>query len=228
MTVLGGAGIGGHSIQVDRLASSAQHGFNYTPSADAGKLELRLRQRRPPRTVRSTSPPTPPPTDIAAADQRQRQAARSTPPSSRTAGPDKLVFSSRKTGENSDFTVDTSALGAGSSMGEDNAYKRDGRDAQRVDQGRRRAPRQPRVQRPREHDPGRARCAEGHHGEPGVGQHDASPPSTTTRSRRRSRRSSTPTTRSSPPRAPSSPRSVSRPPRRRRTCRRASCSATPA
>src|SRR6188768_1644139 len=30
VTVLGGAGIGGHSIQVDRLASSAQHGFDYT------------------------------------------------------------------------------------------------------------------------------------------------------------------------------------------------------
>ena len=38
-TVLGGAGIGGHSIQVNKLASSAQHGFSYTADAtNAGKL----------------------------------------------------------------------------------------------------------------------------------------------------------------------------------------------
>ena len=37
-TVLGGAGIGGQSIQVDRLASSAQHGFNYTAGSSAGKI----------------------------------------------------------------------------------------------------------------------------------------------------------------------------------------------
>ena len=37
-TVLGGAGIGGQSIQVDRLASSAQHGFNYTAGSAAGKI----------------------------------------------------------------------------------------------------------------------------------------------------------------------------------------------
>src|SRR6201990_2784719 len=35
-----GAGIGGHAIQVDKLASSAQHGFTYTPSASAGQLTL--------------------------------------------------------------------------------------------------------------------------------------------------------------------------------------------
>src|SRR4051795_3459042 len=39
VAVLGGAGIGGHSVQIDRLASSAQHGFGYTPDATtAGKL----------------------------------------------------------------------------------------------------------------------------------------------------------------------------------------------
>ena len=40
VTMLGGAGIGGHSIQVDKLASSAQHGFAYSPSTDAGALDL--------------------------------------------------------------------------------------------------------------------------------------------------------------------------------------------
>ena len=38
--MLGGAGIGGHSIQVDRLASSAQHGFDYTAGANAGKIDF--------------------------------------------------------------------------------------------------------------------------------------------------------------------------------------------
>src|SRR3954465_4518271 len=31
VAVTGGAGIGGHSVQINRLASSAQHGFDYTP-----------------------------------------------------------------------------------------------------------------------------------------------------------------------------------------------------
>ena len=39
-TLLGGAGIGGHTIQIDKLASSAQHGFTYTPSATAGSFDL--------------------------------------------------------------------------------------------------------------------------------------------------------------------------------------------
>src|SRR3954470_8992750 len=40
VSLLGGAGIGGHSIQIDKLASSAQHGFTYTASATAGSLDL--------------------------------------------------------------------------------------------------------------------------------------------------------------------------------------------
>src|SRR5258708_4954939 len=40
VTLLGGAGIGGHSIQIDKLASSAQPGFTYTASATAGSFDL--------------------------------------------------------------------------------------------------------------------------------------------------------------------------------------------
>src|SRR3954454_4692204 len=40
VAVLAGAGIGGHSIQVNKLASSAQHGFTYDPVATAGTLKL--------------------------------------------------------------------------------------------------------------------------------------------------------------------------------------------
>src|SRR3954471_9972658 len=39
VAVTGGAGIGGHSVQINRLASSAQHGFDYTPdTTNAGQL----------------------------------------------------------------------------------------------------------------------------------------------------------------------------------------------
>src|SRR5215217_3558999 len=40
VTLLSGAGIGGHTVQIDKLASSAQHGFTYTPSATAGSFDL--------------------------------------------------------------------------------------------------------------------------------------------------------------------------------------------
>src|SRR5215213_3948947 len=40
VTVLAGAGIGGHTIQVNKLASSAQHGFSYLPDAAEGKLKF--------------------------------------------------------------------------------------------------------------------------------------------------------------------------------------------
>src|SRR3954454_25198311 len=39
VAVTGGAGIGGHSVQINRLASSAQHGFTFKPDAtNAGQL----------------------------------------------------------------------------------------------------------------------------------------------------------------------------------------------
>src|SRR3954452_13151554 len=40
VTVISGAGIGGHTIQVNKLASSAQHGFTYDAAAADGKLTL--------------------------------------------------------------------------------------------------------------------------------------------------------------------------------------------
>src|SRR5690349_21341904 len=40
VALLSGAGIGGHSVKIDKLASSAQHGFTYTSSATAGTFDL--------------------------------------------------------------------------------------------------------------------------------------------------------------------------------------------
>src|SRR5918911_1187008 len=39
VSLLSGAGIGGHTIQVDRLASSAQHGYAFTQSAGAQSFD---------------------------------------------------------------------------------------------------------------------------------------------------------------------------------------------
>ena len=124
VTVLGGAGIGGHSIQVDRLASSAQHGFDYTKGANAGKLTFAYSNDAA-SAMSIDIPANASAADIAAAvngnDKAPVYAAVV-----KDGTTEKLVFSSRKTGANSDFTVDTSQLGAGSALGEDNAYARTG------------------------------------------------------------------------------------------------------
>ena len=131
VTLLGGAGIGGHSIQVDKLASSAQHGFTYAPSATAGSLTLhygtgpadaapataRSRSRRRQRDRRRRGHGDQRQRGLARVrrrdqGERRRRARRSSPP--------------RKTGEKSNFTVDTSAMGAGNSLTEDPAYERIG------------------------------------------------------------------------------------------------------
>ena len=120
-TVLGGAGIGGQSIQVDRLASSAQHGFNYTAGSSAGKIGFTSGST----TVAIDIAANATPADVAAAingsDSAPVYAAVVN-----DGGVDKLVFSSRTTGQNSDFSVDTSQLGAGTVLNEDSAYTRTG------------------------------------------------------------------------------------------------------
>ena len=100
-----------------KLASSAQHGFTFTPNATAGSLDALLR-RRPARHRRQQGH-----------DRRRRERDRrrrrdrgqrqrglaglrrggqGRPATSGSSSP------SRKTGESSDFTVDTSALAGGS------------------------------------------------------------------------------------------------------------------
>ncbi len=155
VAVLGGAGIGGHSIQVNKLASSAQHGFSTTPATTAGKLSFYYGSD--PDAVGATKvdiavAANATATDIATAINAQRAGARSTPRWSRKARPSELVFSSRKTGENADFTVDTSQLGAGpAKMAELPPSSATGATLNADDHGRRRTRRPAaRVQRPRE------------------------------------------------------------------------------
>lgn len=98
----GGAGIGGRTIQVDRLASSMQRGFAFDSSA-GGTLTLAYADGTSSVTV-----------DVASGATIQTVAdainARTTGPVVAAVvkdddGTDRLVLSARKTGSNSDFTV---------------------------------------------------------------------------------------------------------------------------
>jgi flagellar hook-associated protein 2 len=128
VTLLGGAGIGGHSIQVEKLASSAQHGFAYTPSATAGSLTLHF--GTDPNAAGNSKVSIAIPANATASEVATAINANEGAPVYaavvKDGADERIVFSARKTGENSDFTVDTSALGAGSSLTEVPAYSRTG------------------------------------------------------------------------------------------------------
>jgi flagellar hook-associated protein 2 len=126
VSVLAGAGIGGHSIQVNRLASSAQHGFSYDNTGVTTDGKLKLFYNSDPTavteiTVKANATATDIATAINANDKAPVYAAVV-----KDAGGERLVFSSRKTGQSSDFTVDTSALADPSKMTELAAYSRTG------------------------------------------------------------------------------------------------------
>ncbi|MBE2316943.1 flagellar filament capping protein FliD [Solirubrobacter sp. CPCC 204708] len=124
VSVLGGAGIGGHSIQVDRLASSAQHGFDYAKGANAGKLTFAYSNDAA-STVTIDIAANASAADVAAAVNANEKAPVYAAVV-KDGATEKLVFSSRKTGANADFTVDTSQLGAGTTLTEDTSYQRTG------------------------------------------------------------------------------------------------------
>jgi flagellar hook-associated protein 2 len=122
-TLLGGAGIGGHSISVEKLASSAQHGFTYTPSATAGSLSLAYGDGTSPVSIAVGANAT------AAELATAINASEASPVYAavvKDGALERIVLSARKTGENSNFTVDTAAMGPGSSMTEVPAYSRTG------------------------------------------------------------------------------------------------------
>jgi flagellar hook-associated protein 2 len=129
VTLLSGAGIGGHTVQIDKLASSAQHGFTYTSSATAGSFDLSY--------APTASDPTPTKVTInvaanaTATDVATLINANETSPVyaaviKDASNNERIVLSARKTGEDSNFALDTTAMGAGSSLAEDAAYSRTG------------------------------------------------------------------------------------------------------
>jgi flagellar hook-associated protein 2 len=114
VAMTGGAGIGGHSVQVNRLASSMQRGYSLPPGT-AGTL-----------TVTSNSDSASTMSVSVAADATPQQIADAINAKAsgpvvaavvkNTNGEDRLVLSSRTTGSQSDFTV------SGGVLSEDAAY----------------------------------------------------------------------------------------------------------
>jgi flagellar hook-associated protein 2 len=103
VAMTGGAGIGGHTIQVDRLASSMQRGYSFTPAA--GTISISYIDQADPKTINLTVD----------ADDTLQQVADSI--NAKSGGPvvaavvknaadqERLVLSSRVTGSESDFSV---------------------------------------------------------------------------------------------------------------------------
>jgi flagellar hook-associated protein 2 len=127
VAVLGGAGIGGYSIQVDKLASSAQHGFAYTPNAAAGKLTLYY--GNDPGADGASKVTIDVPENATAQQLADAVNANEGSPVYaaivKDGAEERIVFSARKTGESGDFTVDTSQL-AGGQLTEIGTYARTG------------------------------------------------------------------------------------------------------
>jgi flagellar hook-associated protein 2 len=123
-TLLSGAGIGGHSVSVSKLASSAQHGYAFTPDASAGAITLYY--GTDPAAAKASKVTINVPANATAADIATAvNANESSPVYAAVVNDgtnDRLVFSARKTGASSDFTVDTSGLQAGQ-LAEDTAYQ---------------------------------------------------------------------------------------------------------
>jgi flagellar hook-associated protein 2 len=127
-TLLSGAGIGGHSVEIHKLASSAQHGFTYVPSASAGTLKLAYGDDPAAQmTVDVAADATA--ADVATAINAKEDAPVYAAVIKETDGTERLILSARKTGEHSDFTVDASGLGAGGALTEVPAYERVGKAA---------------------------------------------------------------------------------------------------
>jgi flagellar hook-associated protein 2 len=126
VSLLGGAGIGGHSIQVHKLASSAQHGFTYTPSTSAGSLKLAyVGDAASEVSISIAANATA--AEVATAINANEKAPVYAAVIKEAGGAERLVLSARKTGEKSNFTVDASALGAGGALAEESAYERIGK-----------------------------------------------------------------------------------------------------
>jgi flagellar hook-associated protein 2 len=129
VTMLAGAGIGGHSIQVDKLASSAQHGFDFHASTNAGSIDLFY--GLDPAATGNSKVSIAIPANATATDVATLINANEGAPVYAAVVKDgtteRLVLSARKTGENSNFTVDASAFSTGgAALTEDSNYQRVG------------------------------------------------------------------------------------------------------
>lgn len=123
-TITGGAGIGGSTIRIDRLAASAQRGYAWVPDAAARTLTVGYSNDATSNvTIQVKAGATA--ADVAAAINASAGSAVSAALVKDSTGAERLVLSARKTGQDSAFTVTTSDLAAGQ-MTEDNAYRKIG------------------------------------------------------------------------------------------------------
>jgi flagellar hook-associated protein 2 len=123
-TVTGGAGIGGSTICVDRLASSAQRGYAWVPDATARTLTVGYSNDASSNvTIAVKANATA--SDVAAAINASASSPVSAAVVKDASGNERLVLNARKTGQGSAFTVTTSGLAAGQ-LTEDAAYRKIG------------------------------------------------------------------------------------------------------
>jgi flagellar hook-associated protein 2 len=121
VAMLSGAGIGGHTISVERLASSAQQGFTFVPNAAAGSLTLTGASSSATIAIGANATAK----DVAAAVNASGTAPVYAAVIKAADGTDRLVLSSRKSGHSNDFTVDLSAMAPGQTSA-DAAYTKTG------------------------------------------------------------------------------------------------------
>ena len=125
-TITGGAGIGGSTIAVDRLASSARRGYEWHPDASARTLTVAY-DDDPAAAVTINVKENATATEVAAAFNASTTSPVSAAVVKNADGEERIVVNSRKTGEDGEFTVTTTGLAAGQLV-EDGAYEKSGPD----------------------------------------------------------------------------------------------------
>jgi flagellar hook-associated protein 2 len=115
VALTGGAGIGGHTIQVSRLASAMQRGFAF-PGGSAGTISIAYNTGTP-QTLAIDVTATSTLQDVANAINANTAGPVAAAIVKAAGGEDRLVLSARKTGSDSDFTVTANGL-----LGADSAY----------------------------------------------------------------------------------------------------------
>ena len=125
-TLSGGAGIGGSTIAVDRLASSARSGYEWHPDASARTLTVAY-SNDPATSVTINVKENATAAEVAAAFNASVGSPVSAAVVKNAAGEERIVFNARKTGQDSAFTVTTTGLAAGQLV-EDVAYAKAGPD----------------------------------------------------------------------------------------------------
>jgi flagellar hook-associated protein 2 len=115
VALTGGAGIGGHTIQVSRLASAMQRGYSFA-GGQAGQISIAYNSGTP-QTLNIDVTATSTVQDVANSINANTSGPVAAAIVKDANGQERLVLSARKTGSASDFTVTANGL-----LSEDTAY----------------------------------------------------------------------------------------------------------